>query len=183
MKKPARNGGADLSAIIVAAKAGDQKAFGQLIEATQNRLFRFCVTLTADKSLAEDLCQEAYLKVFSRLGDLEKPDAFIDWLFRITKNIFLDQMRSPVAKETSLDEQTLEMQRAEDRDWAEILSIHQAMSQFEPEDRWLLMLVDLEERSYSEAGDIMGISEDAVRSRLFRLRKIFLEKWNKPETK
>ncbi len=58
--------------------------------------------------------------------------------------------------------------------------MQKVLSQFEPEERYLLILVEVEGRSYKEAADILEVSEDAVRSRLFRLRQSFLEKWQKP---
>jgi RNA polymerase sigma-70 factor (ECF subfamily) len=164
--------------LIDAAKSGDTKAWRELIEATQNRLFRFCLVLCGDPVKAEDLCQEAFLKTFDKLSKLEKPDSFMDWLFRMTRNLYIDQYR--VRKET--EELPAEEGGAAPQ-IAEHIAVHQTLSQFEPDDRYLLMLVDMEEYSYKEAGEVLGISEDAVRSRLFRLRKLFVEKYGDPETK
>lgn len=155
-----------------AARAGDKAALRALVEATQSRLFRFCVTLCGDPVRAEDLAQDAYLKTFDNLAKLDKSEAFIDWLFSMTKNLYIDQTRA------TREQATEEMEDvAAAGDFTEQLNVHRTLSQFDPEDRWLLLLVDMERYSYKEAGELLGISEDAVRSRVFRLRKEFLEKW------
>ena len=180
VKKRVHNEGASpISEFVSRAQAGDSSAYTDLIEATQSRLFRFCLTLTGDRVLSEDLCQDAYIKVLARIGSLEKPGAFMDWLFRITRNLYLDHIRSGQARETELDEAAMESRDPRSADLAEVMSIHRALAQIEPEDRWLLLLVDLEERSYQEAAEALGVSEDSVRSRLFRLRKQFVEQWKK----
>ncbi len=69
----------DLEKLVLQAQAGDQDAFSSLIEATQNRLFRFCVYLCGDRTLAEDICQETLLRAFSRLSSLTKTQSFLDW--------------------------------------------------------------------------------------------------------
>ena len=171
-----------ISELVAKAAKGDRAAFGDLIEATQNRLFRFAITLCGDRNLAEDLCQEAFIKAHGNLSSLSNPNAFVDWLFQITKNLYLDLCRSKSSKMASLDDEEngiMAEAASEGGDMGDILAIRKALSQFEPEDRCLLVLVDLEERTYQEAAEILGITEDAVRTRLFRLRKAFIEKMSK----
>jgi len=167
-----------LKDLVEAAQAGDKKALRDLIDATQGRLYKFCFVLCGDPVRAEDLCQEAYLKVFNSLSKLTKPESFFDWLFRITRHLYIDQIRA------TREQATAELPEASvSGEQAEALAVHQTLSQFEPEDRWLLVLVDMEQYTYAEAAEMMGLSEAAVRSRLFRIRKIFVEKWQDRETK
>lgn len=164
--------------LIEAAKSGDRHAWKELIEATQSRLFRFCLVLCGDPAQAEDLCQQAYLKVYTNLSKLQKNESFMDWLFRSTRNLYIDAVRAKREQSTEILEDM-----AAGGEFSQHLEVHQILSHFKPEDRLLLVLVDMEEHSYKDAGLILGISEDAVRSRVFRLRKEFLEKWNGRETK
>lgn len=171
-------GGVLSSQLVEAAKGGDRRAWKDLIEATQGRLYRFCLVLCGDPAQAEDLCQQVYLKVYTNLHKLQKNDSFMDWLFRSTRNLFIDELR---AKREQPVEVTDDMMTG--GEISPHLEVHQVLSQFKTEDRLLLVLVDMEEHSYKDAGLILGISEDAVRSRVFRLRKEFLEKWQGRETK
>ncbi len=166
--------GRPLKELVEAAAAGDAHAVRELIQATEKRLFSFCLVLCGDVSRAEDLAQEAFLKVLTNLKSLKKPEAFIDWLFRVTRHLYIDQIRKHKDSTSDLDNLV-----AESPETADIIAVHQTLSQFEPEDRWLLVLVDMENYSYKEAADVLGISEDTVRTRLFRLRKAFIEKFSK----
>ncbi|MGE4131518.1 MAG: RNA polymerase sigma factor [Bdellovibrionales bacterium] len=172
--------GRDLTALVKGTQQGNAKDAKELVEATQTRLYRFCLLLTGDRPQAEDILQEAYLKAFSAIHTLSQPEAFWGWIFQISRNLFLDSIRSAKPTVSILDHSELE---AESPDLAYTITVHQVLSRFESEDRLLLMLVDLEKFTYREAGAALGISEDAVRSRLFRLRKDFLEIWQKLETK
>lgn len=167
--------GRSLKELVEAAAAGDSKATRELVEATQARMFKFCLVLCGDRSRAEDLSQEAFVKALANLKNLKKPEAFIDWLLRLTRHLYIDEVRKQKDTVNELDEIA-----SVHPEHAEVIAVHQTLSQFEPEDRWLLVLVDMENYSYKEAGNILGISEDTVRTRLFRLRKAFVEKYNKP---
>lgn len=173
------NNNPDLAALAKKIKSGDKEAFARLIELTQNRLLRFTLALTGDRALAEDLCQETYVKAYTAIRSLEKNEALMDWLFKIVKNLHLDFVRARGNQNASLEDANLDAVCADSADQAQLIAVHRALSQFEPEDRHLLLLIDLEERSYAEAGHILGISEDAVRTRVFRLRKRFVEIFKK----
>ena len=67
------------------AVKGDEQALSQLVELTQDSLFRFCYYLTADRSRAEDLAQETYLKAFEALPKLREPGRFSSWLLKVSQ--------------------------------------------------------------------------------------------------
>jgi RNA polymerase sigma factor (sigma-70 family) len=179
-----RGPSSELESCVAAAKAGDRAAFGILIALTQNRVFRFCLYLTGTRESAEELMQETYIKVFQKLTYLDKNAAIWDWIFRIAKNHFLDQVRSsPAGTGTSMIELNPvvldQAAAAGDADAEKVHAVRALLSQFEPEDRLLLILVDIEGHSYGAAGTILGISESAVKSRVYRLRQEFIAKWKK----
>lgn len=72
-----------LTSLVVRARAGDLEAYGRVVRATQPMAFAVAVSVLRDASLAEDAAQEAYLRAFRRLGDLDEPAAFPGWLRRI----------------------------------------------------------------------------------------------------
>ncbi len=162
-----------LGKLVQLVQAGDTRAFELLIEETQSKLYRFCSILTADKSLADDLFQETYIRAFAKIRKLREPSQFSAWLFRIAKNVYLDDRRSEktraqgreMIKSQAVEEAALEPTNA--------IAVRRALSQFDPPDKYLLALVDLAEFTYGEAAEILGESESAVKSRAFRLRKRF----------
>ncbi|WP_413288101.1 RNA polymerase sigma factor [Bdellovibrio sp. HCB337] len=166
--------------LVAKVQGGDESARGPLIQLTQNRLYKFCLLLCHNKELAEDLCQETFIKAFRNIQTIQNPAVFYGWMCQVAKNLFIDHTRSASSKDHVSDESLGDVAGRSDMDV--VLSVQKVLSQFEPEDRFLLMLVELEGHSYKEAGEITGLTEDAVRSKLHRLRSLFIKKFNKSET-
>src|SRR5947208_2850728 len=80
------------------AQKGKAGAMDDLFERIHARLLVFCLYLTGNREHAKDLCQDAYVKVMEHIQSLDDPRYFMPWLYRITKNHFLDYVRSPKSK-------------------------------------------------------------------------------------
>jgi|GEM_PF-2319310 RNA polymerase sigma factor, sigma-70 family len=154
-------------------KAGNHGVQARIYTAVSARLLRFCRLLSHNREIAEDIAQEAILKSFHRIEHLEKPEQYLSWLYQIAKNSYLDQQRrlSQFHKITKLH--TGESQHAYPNE--QTLEIKELIRFMNLEDRSLFLLIELEERSYKEVATILNISEDAVRSKLHRLRMSFLK--------
>lgn len=171
-----KNTSVDMKLLITQAKGRDQKAQSALIELTQQRLNKFCILLGNNKELAEDLCQEAYIKAFTNLDKLSSPDSFYAWLCQIAKNLFFDHKRKD--KERLLregEEVTVESDlfgRGEfmSPQYETIIQVQRVLKTFDPEDRFLILMIELEGLTYIETAELLKTSEDAVRSKLHRLR-------------
>jgi hypothetical protein len=72
-----------LNDVVTRAKAGDLDAYSRLVQATQVMTYAVALGVLRDPDMAQDATQEAYLRAFRRLADLEEPAAFISWLRRI----------------------------------------------------------------------------------------------------
>ena len=84
----------DDAAIITAARAGDAEAFGALVERHQEAAFRAAYLLLRDAHAAEDVAQEAFMRVYRRLGDFRDGATFRPWLLRIVQRLALNELRS-----------------------------------------------------------------------------------------
>lgn len=174
------------SALVENARDGDEAALAALVDQVQSRLFRFCIHISGDQAHAEDLCQETLVKALQQLGQLQDPKSFLGWTFRIAKNVFLDGKRRfsssrEVQEDTASEDSDGPVREAEDtsqRPADEVLPIREALKSLNENDRLVLVLIDMEEYSYQEAAEIIGISENAVRSRLHRARRAFLKLFN-----
>ena len=78
---------------IARARAGEAAAFRHLVNTHGALLFRVCARITADRALAEDAVQEAFLNAFRHLADFDGHSAFSTWLYRIAVNAALAQVR------------------------------------------------------------------------------------------
>jgi RNA polymerase sigma-70 factor (ECF subfamily) len=139
-------------------------------------VFRLAYRLTGNVHDAEDLAQEAFVRVFRALGSFQ-PGNLDAWIHRITVNLFYDQVRhnskirmEPVgedAERVSDSYETPERQfemRNLDRD------VQQALDSLSPEFRVVVVLCDIQGLSYEEIAEITGCKIGTVRSRIHRAR-------------
>src|SRR5439155_21279616 len=78
---------------LARAREGDLGAFEELVRAYQADVFRFAWHLTRDRTMAEDVTQDAFLRAFRFLRTYRGDSKFSSWLFRITRNCAMDAMR------------------------------------------------------------------------------------------
>jgi RNA polymerase sigma-70 factor (ECF subfamily) len=116
------------------------------------------------------------VKALTQLGKLKQPERFMSWLFKTTKNLFLDQVKSPASKaHENLDDvaDSPDAPVAPGGDPGFSVHFQQALNALPEQDRLILLLVDMEERSYAEAAEVAGITESTLRFRLHHIRKEF----------
>jgi hypothetical protein len=106
-----------LSVHVTAARGGDVAAYGRVVQSTQAMALAVAVSVLRDPAGAEDAVQEAYLRAYRRLGDLEDPAAFPGWLRRIVITAALNARRARLAEAAGMTETTMRkrLQRIRDR--------------------------------------------------------------------
>lgn len=168
----------DWNKIIPLVLKGDRSATTELIEITQESLFVFCFHLSKNKQLAEDLTHDTYLKALTCLHQLKEPGAFMGWLKAIARSLYLDYIKSAAQSRTHVPlDEALDLQ-GPSRLTAEQLSALEVLQTLSEEDRTILILIDIQEVSYSEASQVLAIPEGTVKSRLARAREKFSKKYN-----
>lgn len=164
--------------------AGDRSAFGELVEKTSPKIYALGLRMLGNEQDAEDMLQETYLKAFKALPNFEKRSSISTWLFRIAANEALMLLRK---KKTGID--LVDIDRDEDTDEApyeivdwcclpeqEMVSsetrvtLNKAVDRLSPALRLVFQLRDVDGFSVQETSEILGISEDAVKTRLVRAR-------------
>jgi RNA polymerase sigma-70 factor, ECF subfamily len=180
----------DEGALVSLAKKGDLKAFDELVNRYETRIFRLAMNITQNREDAEDATQDAFMKSFQHLPDFQGGSRFYTWLVRIAVNEALMRLRRRRPNVTSLDEpiQTDEdLMPREIRDWGptpekryevtELNSIlSNAIAELDPIFRTVFILRDVEDLSTEETAEALGISVPAVKSRLLRGRLKLREK-------
>jgi RNA polymerase sigma-70 factor (ECF subfamily) len=167
--------------------AGDNSAFEELVVRYQDRLVGFFFHLVHDRTTAEDLAQEAFLRVFRSRERYEATARFSTWLFRIAHNLASNQKRGaarrreiPLASGNSADDlpslgQNLAEKSAlmptrqlDSSELREVVRI--AIDELSERQRTAVVLHKFEEMSYEEIGDVMGLGPVAVKSLISRAR-------------
>src|SRR6188474_2970380 len=80
--------------VLRKAQRGDERAFSILVRTYEQPVFNYVLRLTGDRSLAEDLTQEVFLRVFQGLPGFSLRSRFTTWLFQVAKNRVLDELRA-----------------------------------------------------------------------------------------
>jgi RNA polymerase sigma-70 factor (ECF subfamily) len=174
----------DEAALVKAAKAGDHRAFEELVNRYERKIFRIAQNITHDQAEAEDAMQDAFMKAYQHLGDFEGGSRFYTWLVRIAVNESLMRLRKRRPNQFSLDEKIetedapiprqiedwgpSPEQRYERSEMGSILS--RVIEQLEPIYRVVFVLRDVAEISTEETAKMLGITVSAVKSRLLRGR-------------
>jgi RNA polymerase sigma-70 factor (ECF subfamily) len=161
----------DLGEAIRRAQQGDQRAFDLIYDRFADALFRYMYARCGDPTLAEDLLGDLWVRVVERLPSFRLPasgvaPAFTAWLYRIAHNLTIDSFRRkgagnlPLdpgvsAREPTPDEQAIQSD--------ERRQLHAAIARLTPDQREVVMMRFIEERSSAEVAALTGRSEGAVK--------------------
>lgn len=151
------------------AQSGDREALDYLLKIVQQPLYRYILRLVDEPSLAEDILQEVFIRIYRKLGWLESPELFRHWAYRVaSREAFrrLKQERRWV--EQVRDEAVLEAIPApsNETDAIALGELSQFISRVSPASRAVLVLHYFDEMPLVEIADVLGIALGTVKSRL-----------------
>jgi len=166
--------------LIEQCLAGDQVAWEQIVRQNWRKVFNVAYKFVGKHDEAEDLTQDIFLKIFKALKTFDRRANFQTWIISISRNLCIDHYRS-VRKErqtiardvdsTDLQPATLERgpyAQAEHQDLR--AQLRQALETLPMTLRTAVVLRDLQELSYQEIADRLGLPEGTVKSRINRGR-------------
>ncbi len=182
--------------LAAALLRGEPEAFERFVEYFRAKVFGYSWLMCGQREDAEEVAQEALLKVFESFDQLRDPEHVRSWIFRVAKNACLMKRRRSVfapERELSLDELLPaaegegEHRRIEIADWSnlpekELLNtelgneLRRAIGELPESYRAVLLLRDVEELSTEETAHVLDLSVDVVKTRLHRGRLALRQK-------
>ena len=168
------------------AQNGDVEAFETLIRGYEKLIYNAAYRMLGDAGDAEDASQEVILKVYRNLSACKASTAFKSWLFRIINNTCIDELRKKKGKSTlsldvRLDDSDSRMEdfvlKDETTPESEFLrkdlskNIQKAIDKLPPDYKAIIVMRDINELSYDEITEALGINIGTVKSRIARGRK------------
>ena len=174
--------------LIDATLAGNNEAFGELVERYQDRLYGTLVHMLGSMHDARDVAQEAFLSAFEKLGTFRREASFYSWLFRIAYNAAVTSRRKMQRHSGSLDQkientgdEPIDSNRETDPghqlDTAEnVQQVRTALNQLTEEYRDVIVLKEIEGMRYEEIATVLNCPIGTVRSRIHRARIELKEK-------
>lgn len=163
---------------VVANSPGDSGSFAELAMPHFASLYNLAFWLTQDRSAAEDLVQETYVKALKGFPSYHQGTNFRAWMYRILRNTFLTTqagLKAAVSLESDdvhvVEPATDETPEVVLLTRAEQETIRKALEALPVHFREIILLTDLEEMNYKEVSLALNIPVGTVMSRLFRARK------------
>ncbi len=157
--------------------AGDVEAYRILVERYRAQFGRYAVSLLRDADLAADAVQEAFIRAYDGLAGCREPDRFGAWFFRILTNQ-CHTIRG--RRKDSVDVETVDLESGSRTDAAvergELARrLDAALQQLTDEQREAFVLKYVEEKSYEEMAQLLGVGADALKMRVHRAREALRE--------
>lgn len=159
--------------------------FAVAYEQCRDSVYGYLVYMTKDVTLAEDLSQEVFLRMFLHLDKFRGEASVRTWGLRIARNVFLSyaKKKQPILLEEQEWEQMQDLSRGQPEEEAlkkaEAEKIRQCLMGLSEQERTILLLRDFQELSYEEIGKIMDFTVEVVKARIYRARRKFRKVYEK----
>ena len=191
MPPPEPNSPLEDAQVVRQVLRGKQEAFSLLVERYQKPIFNFIYRFYGNYELAQELTQETFLRCYQFLKSYDPERKFSTWLYTVAKNLCIDELKKQrSAHEVPLDDvlpaiDARDVEGAVDRN-AQVQCIRreedfkllEALQELPAAARTVLLLHYFQGLSYQEIGETLGLPVSTVKIRIFRAKKILLEKWH-----
>ena len=169
--------------IVGRLKAGDPKAFEEMVISYQHRVFGVAARMLGNAGEAEEVAQETFLRAHRAIASFRGEAKLSTWLYGITSRLCLNRLATGERRMRRHGEETLERMAGDTADPAAEVerseveqALHRAIAQLPEDRRIVVVLRDLEGLSYEEIAAALGLELGTVRSRLSRARTDLKEK-------
>ena len=156
--------------VVAAARAGDLGAFSQLVRSYQGDVWRLAFQLVRDRSAADDVAQDALVRAFRFLPRYRGESKFSTWLFSITRNCALDELRRVERRRRLAGELRPDVARPGDHGVR--IEVAEALGDLPIDLREPVVLIDMFGTSYAEVADMLDVPLGTVKSRVHRAREL-----------
>ena len=154
--------------------------FEEIYDRYADKVYRKCLSFVKDQAKAEDFTHDIFLKLIVRIGSFKENSKFSTWLFSITYNYCMDQLRT--AKKMAEDELTDGIDVIDDSDDIQEIEmdakrLREVLDGIAPEERTILLMKYQDDFSIKDIADTFGLTESAVKMRLKRTREKLRKKY------
>lgn len=174
----------DLAECLERVRGRDQRAARELVDYLHPMVIRIVRARLPRRVAEEDLSQEIFLKMFTRLDQYHGAVPFSHWVSRIAVTTCIDHLRSqqrrPEFRWADLSESeadvldavlTNDSDQAPDDALAAHELVHKLLDQLKPDDRLVIQLLDLEQKTIAEISQLTGWNSSLIKVRAFRARR------------
>jgi len=169
------------SIYIYKIKQGDITVFSELIEKYKDMAFNIAFQITRNREDAEEVAQDSFVKVYQSINNFKNESKFSTWLYSIVYNTAISKTRKKKLETVDIDNQyhSIEdtqnsinsLKASEQKEY-----INYALDSLSPEDRAIVSLYYIDDKSISDIVEITSVSESNVKVKLYRARKVMYSK-------
>lgn len=162
--------------------SGDKQAYANIINKYKNSLYATILRMTKNPQDAQDLVQEAFIKVYHQLGKFEQKGSFSSWLYRVAINHCMDEFRKKRYTMVEVNENTVVngnhpeivfLKKEKNR------QLERLIATLPEDERMIILLRYVNELSYIEIAELLDIPLSTVRNKIFRSKKKLRETVNR----
>jgi RNA polymerase sigma-70 factor (ECF subfamily) len=178
--------------LVAKIKVGDNKAFEELVQTYQKRIYMIAYGILKNEADAYDATQDVFLKVFKYINNFQENSSLYTWIYKITKNVSIDIYRKKrnlssieygeQYKNESIYSESVHQKIVSPVEKVEVkelaVKVAAAMEKLSDDHRLMLQLREFDDLSYTDIAEILDISKGTVMSRLHHAR-INLKKYLK----
>jgi RNA polymerase sigma-70 factor (ECF subfamily) len=154
--------------LMLAVRDGNLAGLETLFRRHYAKVYALCVRLTADPDAAEDLVQDAFLRMLRYRRSFRGAARFTTWMYSLTRNLCLDHVRSARRKEAAAGAWARETSQTSHGDDRRLALLEEALARLPLEQREVLVLRRFHGLTSAELGEILSCSAGAVRLRVHR---------------
>ncbi len=160
-------------------REGDTGSFACLVDRYSRSVFSLILKIVQNREDAEELAQDVFIKLFRKLDSFQGESSFSTWLYRIAYNTAISHTRKKKHEFLTIEEATIENESGEKMDnllhestsEQQLVILENALEKLSPEDRGLILLFYMENKSIEDITVISGLTLSNVKTRLHRIRK------------
>lgn len=168
---------------IALASSGDRRAFERLYRAHVDRVYSICVRMTSDRTRAEELTQDVFVRAWEKLGQFRGESAFGTWLHRLSVNVVLNERKTEQRRRGKVDnvedlDAVAPAGALESREsWTPGMAVdlEAAIGTLPPGARRVFVLHDIEGYTHEEIARMLGVTSGGTKAQLHRARLLLRE--------
>jgi RNA polymerase sigma-70 factor, ECF subfamily len=172
---------------VARAAAGDRGAFERVYREHVNRVFSLCARMSGDRTRAEELTQDVFVRAWEKLTLFRGESSFSTWLHRLTVNVVLNARKTEGRQRSRIEE-------SDDDDGGidalpgtigsplapgDLLDLEEAITRLPPGARRVFVLHDVEGYKHEEIAEMLGVTSGATKAQLHRARLLLREALNR----
>ena len=168
----------DLAELVTRAQVGDEGAFERIYRAHVGRVYGISLRMLSNESRAEELTQQIFVRVWTKLSSFRGESSFSSWLYRLAVNMILSELKSGrnnAGKAPGMggSSKSLEPSAAPCSDAG--IDLEKAIGSLPPQARIVFVMHDIEGYKHEEIADALGVAVGTAKSQLFRARRLLRE--------